>query len=151
MHALALGAEERQILHGVRAGVTEPVWYPSVELGRLAGSQHEVVLAEYEPEPPAEDVEPLVTFVGPGVGYVGRLPGRDHVFEGLEAARSAAERVDGHPVAGDRAWMNARIAGRHRPDELVEGDLMRSGKRRSETVIGHGAETELPGVARIVG
>ncbi len=132
MHALSLRPEQAEKLRRIRAGAAEPVRYPGVELGRLAGSQYQIVLAEHQPEPPAEDIQPLVALVGLRVGCLTGPAGWDHMFVGLEATGSPGEREHGHPVAGDRAWMDAGVASGRCPDELVERNLMRSGQWQQE-------------------
>ena len=64
VHPLALGAEQREHLDGVRPGVAEPVRGAGVELDHLAGLEDQVLVAEHEAEPAREDVEPLVALVG---------------------------------------------------------------------------------------
>jgi len=47
--ALALPAEQGQVLHRLGAGVAEPVGHEGVELGRLPAAKDEVVLAQDQP------------------------------------------------------------------------------------------------------
>ena len=49
---------------GAVVGAAEPVRDAGVELGRFAGGEDEVLLAEHQPQPPAEHVEPLVALMG---------------------------------------------------------------------------------------
>ena len=56
-------AEEAEQLDGLIAGCTEPVRYPGVELGDLAGLHREIVAAEQQPQLAAEYVQPFVPVV----------------------------------------------------------------------------------------
>src|SRR6202022_4531419 len=60
MHAFALRAEQREEFDGLRAGAVEPMRHSRVELGHLARSQHQVVLAKHQPQLATEDIEPLI-------------------------------------------------------------------------------------------
>src|SRR5439155_25329265 len=63
VHTPALRAEDDQRLERLLAGVVDAVGDARVELGRLAGPQDELLLAEREPRPADDDVEPLVPLV----------------------------------------------------------------------------------------
>ena len=75
MCALALPAEQAEELDGLAPDAAEPVRYAGVELGRLAGREHQILLAEHEPQPPVQDVEPFVALVDLGLGFLGALTG----------------------------------------------------------------------------
>ena len=77
MRSFALLAEQAEELDWFSVGRAEPVRHPGVELGGFAGREHEVVLAEDDPEPPVEYVEPLVPLMGPRLGF-GALTRLDH-------------------------------------------------------------------------
>ena len=66
VHMVACRPNRLRISTGSVAGGAEPVRQPGVELGDLAGP-HEVVVAEDQPQPAGEDVEPLVALVGAGL------------------------------------------------------------------------------------
>ena len=127
VHALALRAEQAQDLDRrvLRPRGAEPVRHPRVELGRLAGGQDQVVLAEHDPEPAVQHVQPLVTLVGPRFGHVA-LARRDHQLVCLQPARTAGQRVHGHPVPLHRPRMHPRVGDRRR-DELIQRDLVGTG------------------------
>ena len=61
-------AEQAEQLDRLVVRGAEPVRDAGVELGRLARGEHEVVLAEHQPQPAVEDVEPLVALVGLRLG-----------------------------------------------------------------------------------
>jgi hypothetical protein len=95
VRALALPAEEAEELDWLRVGGAEPVRDAGVELGCFAGREHQVVLAEDDPQPAAQDVEPLVALVGLVTGAVasleitgGRLAGV-RLADGTVASREA--------------------------------------------------------------
>ena len=44
---------------GSVAGAAEPVRHLGVELGRLADAEDQILVAQHEPHPPGQDVEPL--------------------------------------------------------------------------------------------
>ena len=79
-----------------RRGAAEPVRNARVELGRLARAQHQVVLAEHEPQLAAEDVQPLVALVHLQVGFAGgpRLVGMTSLY----ACNPPGRRVSGKNV-----------------------------------------------------
>lgn len=135
MDALTLRAEKGQVFHGPRPGVTEPMRCPGIELRGFARAEHEVLLAENQTEPPAEDVEPLVSVMGLRVGCLWPSPRRDHMFEGLESTGAAGEWEDGHSLAGERARVNAGVAGEVHPDQLVERELVSLSQREQEIEI----------------
>jgi len=60
VHPLALGAEDAEEVLRLSVGPTDPGRGPGVELGGLARREHHVMASEDEPDPAAEDVEPLV-------------------------------------------------------------------------------------------
>src|SRR5919107_1589890 len=59
MRALAVMSHQHEHLGGP-ADAAHPVRRPRAELGGLPGREHEVLVAEDEPQPTAEHVEPLV-------------------------------------------------------------------------------------------
>src|SRR5665213_1477758 len=123
MHALSLRPEQAEEFNGFGSGVGEPVWDPGVELGGLTGSKDQIVLAQDQPKPALEDVQPFVALMGLRVGCLPGPAGRDGVFVRLQATGPAGERGDGHAMAGNGAWMDAGVAGGRRPNEVVEGYL----------------------------
>jgi hypothetical protein len=63
LRALTRGPEPAEELHGIRHRRTEPVRHARVELGGLTRLQVQVVLAEHQPRPAAQDVEPFIALV----------------------------------------------------------------------------------------
>jgi hypothetical protein len=61
--ALALWPEQAEDLGRTSGRAAEPVRHSGVELDHLAGPEYEVAVAEDQPEPTGEDVEPLVALV----------------------------------------------------------------------------------------
>lgn len=89
MHSLSLRTEQAEQLDGLRAGSVEPMRQAGVELGCLARLQHEVVLAEHEPQPAAQDVQPLIALMHLQVGFLpGASRGDDKLLR-LQPAGSA--------------------------------------------------------------
>src|SRR4051794_33132002 len=70
MHSLSRGPEQAEHPHRLRAGAAEPMRSPCVDPGRLARLQHEVVLAEHQPQSAAQDVQPLIPLVHLQLGLV---------------------------------------------------------------------------------
>src|SRR6187551_3567263 len=60
---LALPAEQTQELDPAVIGGTEPVRHPGIELGRLAGREAQVVLADDRAQGAVKHVQPLVALV----------------------------------------------------------------------------------------
>lgn len=73
---------------------------PRVELGDLAGPQHEILLAEHQPEPTGEHVHPVVAFVGAQVGIGATRP--EHELVRLDPSAVAGEGDDGRSVTVPR-------------------------------------------------
>jgi hypothetical protein len=97
------------------------------------GVNTKIVLAEHEPQTPAEDVQPFITLVRSLVGLLGTTPsGRHDMFVGLEAADPTGEGHDGHPIAGNRTRMDAGIAGGWRADKLVDRHLISPSEGQQE-------------------
>jgi hypothetical protein len=132
VHALSLWPEEAQEFHRLGSVIGEPVWDPGVELGGLTRSEDQIVLAQDQAEPALQDVQPFVALMGLRVRYLWGLPGRDGVLVRLQAAGSPGERLDGHPVASDRAGTDAGVAGVRSPDEVVKGYLVGLGQGQEE-------------------
>src|SRR5690606_40734316 len=104
-----------------------------VELGGIAALDDDVVLAQAQPHPSGEDVEPLESLVHP---QRGQLPPRrvgDPV--GLHRRVLWRERHDDEPVAVDDAAPHARVgaAGRH---EVVDPDPQAAGEGDDELQAG---------------
>ena len=78
MTAFALRPEQAQHFDRPLAAAAEPVRHPRIELGGLARVQDEVLIAQHEPEPAIQDVEPLVALVGLRLGR--GAPDRDGTF-----------------------------------------------------------------------
>jgi hypothetical protein len=128
VRALALRAEQAEELHGLGAQAAEPVRYARVELGRFARRERQVVFTQDKPQPPVQDIEPLVAFVDPGIGFCATAAGLDYKLVCLDAARPPGQRQHRHAMAGDRAQVDAGVPGRRRADELVERDPVRLGQ-----------------------
>lgn len=102
MGAFTLASEQTEHLDRPVAEATEPVRHPRVELDRLAGGQDEVLIAEHQPEPAVQDVQPLIAFVGPDMFRSAEElaasldPGDWDVVVAAALDRSAM--VDGEPV-----------------------------------------------------
>jgi hypothetical protein len=63
--ALSLRPEHDQVLdRAAGAGTHDPVGIAGVELGDIPGTQHEVLVAECEPQPPVQDAQPFPAVVG---------------------------------------------------------------------------------------
>ena len=86
MRPFPLPAEQAQELHRLLVSSTEPVRRLRVELGGLTGKQDEVMIAEHEPQPPVQDVDPLVALVRLQLGLPPGRPGREDELVGLDAA-----------------------------------------------------------------
>src|SRR4028119_1697165 len=63
VHPLTLRPVERQQLGGPVVGVARPVRGAGVELGDLAGGEDDVGVAEQQPQPARQHVDPLVPLV----------------------------------------------------------------------------------------
>ena len=68
MRPFPLLAEKAEHLDQAFPRAAEPVRHPGVELGRLPRAELDVLIAEHEPEPAVQDVEPLVALVGLRLG-----------------------------------------------------------------------------------
>ena len=88
VHPLAGAAEDAEHLGRALAGAAEPVRHLGVELGRLADAQDEVLVAEDEPHPAGQHVEPLEPVVRARVRR--RLGRRDDDLPRLDAARAGS-------------------------------------------------------------
>jgi hypothetical protein len=130
--AFSLLAEEAEELDRLGVGGAEPVRDAGVELGRLTGREHQVVLAEDDPQSPVEDIEPLVALVRLRLGFPAAAGGRDNQLVGLDAAGPAGQRQHGHAVAGDRAQVDPRVTGGRGAHEFVERDAVGSGQRQQQ-------------------
>ena len=132
MCAFALGAEQAEEFDRFGSGGAEPVWHACVELGRLARYEHQILLAEDEPQPSIEDIQPFVALMGLGIGFAPAAAGRDNEFVCLDATGSAGQGQHGDSAAGDRAQMDARISGGWGADEFVERDAVGPGQREQQ-------------------
>src|SRR5260370_19388697 len=103
VRALALPAEQAQELDRLRLGIAEPVRYAGVELGRLAGCEHQVLVAEYEAQFSVQDVEPFVALVYLRVGFLRAPAGRNDLLVGLDAAGPPGQRQDRPALGGGSA------------------------------------------------
>jgi SAM-dependent methyltransferase len=130
--AFALPAEEAEDLDGSRLGAGEPVRHPGVEFGGFARVEHEVLIAEYQPESTVENVEPLVPFMGLRLRGCRRAGGGNDQFVRLRAARTTGERHHRHAAAGDRTQVDPGIAGRWRADQFVDLYAVCAGQRQEE-------------------
>lgn len=63
VHAFTLSPEEAEEFRGAVTGAAKPLRHAGVELRGLARPQHQVLLAQNEPQPPGQNVDPLVAFV----------------------------------------------------------------------------------------
>jgi hypothetical protein len=63
--AFALRAEQAEEFHRFGTSGAEPVRYVSVELGRFAWLENQIMVTEDDPKPTVEHIEPFVTFVSP--------------------------------------------------------------------------------------
>src|ERR1700733_4721353 len=90
MGPLTLRPEQAEQLGRLIARAAEPVRDPGVELGRLARLENDVPVAEHQPEPTIEDVEPVVALVGLQIGLLPAV--RDQQLERLHPARPPGER-----------------------------------------------------------
>ena len=86
---LALPAEQDQELDGLAVGRLQRVREAGVELRGLPRSQLDVVIAEDEPEPAVEHVQPLETLVRLRLGVAGVATAGDDHLEGQQAAGTA--------------------------------------------------------------
>lgn len=125
VHPFPALAEQAQQLDGMVAVGPEPVGNPGVELGDLAGGQHQVPIGDHEPQPSGEDVQPLVPLVDAEIGWV--VTRRDDDLPRLDATGLAGERDHGATVAFLGTELHARIAHLGRADEVVERHLVRFG------------------------
>lgn len=132
MCTFSLPAEQAEELDWLGASGAEPVGYASVELGRFPRRKHKIVFTEDEPEPPIENVEPFVAFVGLWIGFASAAAGRDHQLVRLDAASSAGQRQHGHAVPGDRPKVDARVSTGRGADELVKRDAVGSCQREQQ-------------------
>ena len=127
---LAVPPEQAQDLDGLVAGGAEPVRQLGVELGDLARPHRDVTLAEDQPQPPGENVEPLVALVGsklrsPCSGGIDDLPR-------MPAAVRSRQRDDDPAVAHARSRPDPGVAERRGADQLVERHAIRVGDRQQE-------------------
>jgi len=132
VHALALRAEEHQHLGSLGTGAAEPVRYAGVELGDLAGLHDEVVLGEPQPQPPGQDVHPLVALVGLLLGVVVGRGWRDDHLVRPWPARPLCQRDDRAAMAAERPQADAWVARRGRADEVIERHLIRAGQGQQQ-------------------
>src|SRR5712664_3003081 len=112
--ALSFAAEQAEELDGLPAGGAEPVRDAGVELGRLAGRERQVVLAEHQAETAVEHVDPLVALVCPRVGIAAPVPaiGGNDQLVCLDAARPLRQRDHRHALPGRGAQVDTGIGGR---------------------------------------
>ncbi len=103
VRAFTLSAEEAEDLDGFGVGAAEPVWHAGVELSRFAGGEHEILVAEHQSEPPAQDVNPFVAFMGLRLGDDRLADAGNDQLVCLHATGAAGQRHQGHAVAADRA------------------------------------------------
>ena len=107
----------------------EPVRQPGVELVDLARAHRDVVLAEDQPQPAREDVQPLVALVDAqlavALGWNDDLP---H----LHGARLLREREDQPALPPAWSEPDPGIADLGCADELVERNLMGLGQREKQ-------------------
>src|SRR5258706_1065792 len=130
VRALALFADEAEVLDGTGAGGPEPVRGAGVEFRGFPGCEDEIVLAEDKAQRAVEDVDPVVALVGAQVRFAVVVPGREDELVGLDASGPAGQGQDGRSVAaGDGAQVDAGIAGWWRVDELVESDAVGASER----------------------
>src|ERR671912_1436692 len=142
--ALALRSEETEDLHRLRSGTAEPVRYAGVELGRFTGGQGQVVVAQPQPGPPGQHVEPLVALMALQVDGP-RAAARDDQLVRAESAGLRGERHDRHAVSSLWALMHPRIARWRRADQLVERHLVAAGQREEQLQAGPPAPGPPPG------
>src|SRR3954451_10647285 len=74
----ALGTEQAQELDRLRVRRAEPVRHVGVDLGLPTRGETEVPLGEDQPQPPVEDVDPLIALVRLRFGFAAAAAGRDH-------------------------------------------------------------------------
>jgi len=132
MDALALPAEQGQVLHSLGAGVAEPMGDAGVEFGRFPAAQDEVVLTKDQPESTAQHVEPFVALVSLEIRLLSCRSGRQDHLEGLERAGLLSQRDNGHAVQRTRFEVHAGVTSRRGTDELVKGDPMCLGERQEQ-------------------
>ncbi|GHJ26000.1 hypothetical protein TPA0910_04330 [Streptomyces hygroscopicus subsp. sporocinereus] len=104
-----------------------------VEFGGFALGEDEVLVAEDDPQPPAQDVQPVVALVRAGVGLaaVGQA-GREQVLVRLQPAGFAAQRDDGHAVAGERLRTHPGVGFGRGADQLVDRHPVGPGQGQQE-------------------
>ena len=117
VHPLAGASEDAEHLGGAVAGAAEPVRHLGVELGCLADTEDQILVAEHEPHPAGEDVEPLEPVVGARVRLDWRR--RDDDLPRLDAA-GPGQRQHGAAVDAARLQPDARVADLRGTDEVVD-------------------------------
>jgi hypothetical protein len=134
VHALALRAEEHQQLGRLGTGAAKPVRDAGVELGDLAGLHDEVVLGEPQPQPPGQDVHPLIALVGLllDVAVVAGRGWRDDDLVRPRPARPLRQRNERAAMAAERLQADARVARRGRADQVIERHLVRAGQGQQQ-------------------
>ena len=131
---LTLRTEQAEDLGRLRPVAAEPVRDPGVELGHLARAEHQVVVAEDEPHPPGQDVEPLVALM--------RTQPRSPLLGGtmiFHACTPPGCRVSGITVRPFRLLglePNAGVAHLRRADEIVERDPVGLRQRQQQLQAG---------------
>ena len=132
MDSFALAAEEAKQFHGVGARARAPVRDARVEFGDFAGAQDDFSIAEREPEPSTQDVDPLVAVVHALLEFLrARTSGNDRLVC-LQAAGVPRQRYERHPVFDERLLRDARIANVRGVDEVVECDVVRAHEREKK-------------------
>lgn len=132
MRTHSLQAEQDEKLDHTAVGAAQPVRQGGVELGGLAGSQCQVPLTGHEPQVSGEHVEPFEAFVDLRSRFDWFRPGGDDHLERVYTSRSPGQGHERHPEPSDRLEVDARVASARGTDEIVQRNVIGTGKRQQQ-------------------
>lgn len=123
MGALTLAAEESEAFHRAFPGGAEPVRGGGVELSRLTRVQGHVLIPRDQTQFTVEHVHPVVAFVDVQAQLSSAAVGGFAELVSLDSAGASGQRQDhGLAADGQRAQVDARVAGGRGVDKLIERD-----------------------------
>src|SRR5947209_18005571 len=100
VHTLTLWAKQAEQFDALCVRAVEPVRDARIELGCFARAQHQIVVAEDQPQGAAQHIQPLVTLVCLESRLALRSARRDDDLIRLHCAGSACQRQECLPLAG---------------------------------------------------
>lgn len=120
VNPLAVLAEHAEDLDRAAAGCSEPVRVLRVELRRLAGTHHDVMLAEHQSEPTFQNIDPFITVMRAQDGRP--FGGGDDDLERLRFAARLGKTGEGTPFGACCLLRNPRVIDPRGADDVVQRD-----------------------------